>query len=179
MTNGIERLLIMKQDITQVTRQMTHEQKNLVQENNEMDNLGETMKYIRAVEAGRWGAAKAARKRCPELEGKLKKKEDDKLSEEDIKMLQGWATQLAWQSIQEEINELKKNQENMEENDVQRKKENIIRKLKKMNGDTSSGIKAVKDEHGRIHTEVSDITEVLEKHWASVFQQKGHDKKLL
>ena len=81
---------------------------------------------------------------------------------------------LARDSISEEVEQLRKTREGMDENEEQRCKEHIIRRLKRVNGCTSGNIKAMKDEKGRIHTSTEGIITALQEHWAKVFEKRWH-----
>ena len=63
--------------------------------------------------------------------------------------------------------------DNGEEFEVQKSKEHIIRKLKRLNGNTTGNIKAMKNEQGNIRADLQRIMDILEAHWTRVFGKGG------
>ncbi len=113
------------------------------------------------------------------LQEKVGTKKEELLGDGDKRKLQDLAVELARRGIQEEITELKKLEEGGDEFEVTKGKENIIRKLKKLNGDSSGSIGAVKDASGTVRTDMEGIVELLENYWKDIFKSKGCNKKKL
>ena len=62
---------------------------------------------------------------------------------------------------------------------VKRKREHIIRKLKRLHGGANGSIKAMKDEQGMIRTDPKGMIDILQQHWAEVFRGRGVNEELL
>ena len=178
-TTAIQRLLLLKRSIRSVCDSVAKERKVSSGTRGASELMAEVMRYIRALEKKKWGTARRVREGCEELEAKVKRKSEERMNDGDIKELQNWAVTLARTGIQEEILEIEKAKQDNDEQEVVRRKEHIIRRLKKMSGDTSSGIKAMREEGGRVRTDAPGIACILEEHWAKVFQAGTVDKALL
>ena len=92
---------------------------------------------------------------------------------------QRWILELAKETIAEEIEEAKRMQEEGDECGATRAKENIIRKLERINGKGSAGIKAMRNDKGEIRTDTKGTIDALQDHWAKVFGKKDIDGELL
>ena len=79
---------------------------------------------------------------------------------------------------EEEIEEVKQMQAQGDECGAKRGKENIIRKLR-LHGGTTGAIKAMRSSAGDIRTDTKGMIEILQEHWAEVFQKRGVDEDLL
>eukprot|EP00972_Heterocapsa_arctica_P022639 3332257-Heterocapsa_arctica.AAC.1 len=64
------------------------------------------------------------------------------------------------------MEEVKKLQAEEDEYVVKRAKENIIRKLKRLHGDTAGTIKAMRSDVGEVKTDTMGMIEIMQKHWA-------------
>eukprot|EP00972_Heterocapsa_arctica_P112262 16430777-Heterocapsa_arctica.AAC.1 len=62
---------------------------------------------------------------------------------------------------------------------VKRAKENIIRKLKRLHGDTAGTIKAMRSEDGEVRTDTMGMIEIMQKHWAEVFKERGVNSEMM
>jgi hypothetical protein len=123
------------------------------------------MRYMRAVEQGNWHRAAEARNAFPGIVEHLGKIDDkDVLGRGLADPLHKWILDLARYGVAQEIDEVKKMQEEGDEYGASRGKENIIRQLKRLTGTSGGGIKAMKDDKGNIHTDTAGMISTLEEH---------------
>eukprot|EP00972_Heterocapsa_arctica_P113023 16434971-Heterocapsa_arctica.AAC.1 len=77
------------------------------------------------------------------------------------------------------MEEVKKLQAEGDEYGVKRAKENIIRKLKRLHGDTAGTIKAMRSDVGEVRMDTMGMIEIMQKHWAEVFEGRGVDNEMM
>ena len=179
-TTGSQRLLFMKESIQQVTGRMARERTAVPSVTKASCKLAWAMRYIRAVERGNWRRAAEARTAFPEISSKIGERDDKVIQRHGLDLvIHSWILQLARDTVTEAVEEVKKMQATGDEEGVRRGKENIIRKLKRIHGGSTSGIKAMKHANGEIRTVVRGMIDILQSHWSQVFQRKEVGAKLL
>ena len=142
--------------------------------------LAWVMRFIRAAEQGNWRRTMEARAAFPEIESKVGKNNDKLLRGKNLDVqVHSWIIELARNTVSEEMEEVKRMQAEGDDCGVKRGKENIIRRLKRINGSTDGGIKAMKNDKGEIKTDAKGMIEILQAHWAKVFGKKEVDNQML
>jgi hypothetical protein len=177
---GIQKLLMVKEMVKQVTRRMAHEKAAAPVKLKAADKLAWAMRYIRAVEKGDWRRTAEARAAFPAISAKVGGHSDKDVQSQNLEVgVHTWILELAKDTITEEIEEVKQMQAQGDECGAKRGKENIIRKLKRLHGGTTGAIKAMKSSAGDIRTDAKGMIEVLQEHWSEVFQKRGVEEDLL
>jgi DNA-binding FrmR family transcriptional regulator len=180
IATGIQSLLYVKAAVKQVTQQMAREKASKPLVLGAADRLAWTMRYARAVERRDWRRSSEARQAFPEINGKTNGVKDQDLQEKGIdKRIHEWILKLAEANIQEELEEVKRMQAEGDELGGERKREHIIRRLKRLYGGANGSIKAMKDEQGMIRTDPKGMIDILQQHWAEVFRGRGVNEDLL
>ena len=87
--------------------------------------------------------------------------------------------ELAGQDVQAEMEVARKMQLEGDEQGVKRKREHILRQLKRIHGGSTSTIKAMRDTAGEVHTEPQAMVGILQQHWEEVFTKKEVDEDML
>jgi hypothetical protein len=177
---GIQKLLMTKEVVKQVTQRMAREKAAAPVKLKATDKLAWAMRYIRAVERGDWRRAAEARAAFPAIGTKVGGHNDNEVQSKNLEVgVHSWILELAKDTITEEIEEVKQMQAQGDECGAKRGKENIIRKLKRLHGGTTGAIKAMRSSAGDIRTDTKGMIEILQEHWAEVFQKRGVDEDLL
>jgi exonuclease III len=179
-SSAIKRLLHLKDSIKQVTLQVNKDRGNTPAVLNPAGRLSYAMRYIRAIEQGSWHKAHLARLAFPEISARVGNICDKRvLQSRWVAPFHVWILDLARIGVTAEIDMVKQLQVNGDDTAATRKKENIIRQLKRMAATSDGGIQAIKGSDGRIHTDTDGMISVLESHWSKVFRGEGVNLDLL
>jgi hypothetical protein len=177
---AIQRLLMVKEMVQQVTRRMAREKAATPVKLTAADKLAWAMRYIRAVEKGDWRRTAEARENFSIIDTKVGGHKDNEVLNKNLEVgIHSWILELAKDTITEEMEEVKQMQAQGDECGAKRGRENIIRKLKRLHGGTTGTIKAMRSSAGDIRTDTKGMIEVMQEHWAEVFQKQGVDEDLL
>jgi hypothetical protein len=178
--SAVKRLLHLKDAIKQVTLQVNKARGTIPVALNTAGRLSYAMRYIRAIEQGSWHKAYQARIAFPEINARIGNVCDKRvLQSRWAAPFHTWILDLARVDVTAEIETVKQLQAKGDDTAVTRKKENIIRQLKKLAATSGGGIQAIKDPEGIIHTDSDGMISTLENHWSKVFRGEGVNLDLL
>ena len=139
------------------------------------DRITYVMRTIKATETSRWAAVRKASKASREVGAIMGCNEDNWTDPAKNLQLKNLAVDLARQEIQQDLNEIPEEQGELRS----RKKDGVLRKLKKLIPWAALTINAVRDPEAEmqpIHTEPGDIARTLTRHWEKVFSHKDIDE---
>ena len=162
----MKRLLALKNAMKYVTRCCQKEREDRKEER-QFNELGEAMRFLRALKSGNMRRVRDLTFRTPELF----KKAMDKDGYYTPARVEAWAEEIARTKITEDINQLANERETIEPDEKQRRKEHIIRKLRRVSGSGASTIAAIQRDNGQVVTGIKDMVKELENHWEIVFQK--------
>jgi hypothetical protein len=142
------------------------------------DRLGYVLACIKAVEKGNAERVNTLRSRCTKLAQLVPAVYSNVEKGGICGALRCEAVVLSRQIVAAEIQELSLNPpSDPEERD--KKKTNILKKLKKLCPGESSTINAMCDSRGRVTTSPVEIADILRSHWKGVFSEKRVDTTAL
>ena len=177
---GILKLLFAKQAVQEVTCQVAKEKDLKLPALDAAGKLACAMRYIRAVGRQDWRKAAEARIALPEIGGRVKGSSDQDVQGTGLGVaIQDWIMELAGQVVQAEMEVARKMQLEGDEQGVRRKREHILRQLKRIHGGSTGAIKAMRDTAGEVHTEPQAMVGTLQQHWEEVFTKKEVDEGML
>ena len=175
---ALRRLHLVKRAMREVSSQLMVELKVTTAESLD-DQLDWTMRFIRAAQQVRISTMEKCAKAYPYL-AELVSPQDPLVREgSNLDAVRSHAVELARQSAMAELSRVENSGPGMDDQVRQRKKEQILTKLKRLVPGTTACLAAVQSPEGEIITEPKEMAELLRRHWASVFSRKGiHEAKL-
>ena len=170
--------MLLKEAIVEVTLRMADEKTIDVAHEME-DKIGWTMTCIRAIEKVNLNTVRKCVLAYPKIADIISPLDPNTRSLPSFVALKDHAVELSRQTITTELSSLQAKGDNLDPQVNNRKKENVLVKLRRLMPGTSNGINALADEMGNITTDPKAITSILKKHWEEVFQKSGIDEDLL
>ena len=178
----LHRLQLLKDAIGLVTKQMEAEEarKSAGATATETDDqLGWTIKFIRAAEEDRKGGMKRCKKAYPFLNALIDAKAKDIRIHGGLQKVRDHAIELHRTQILEEMRFVQSEEGSASEDLQRNRKSRIQAKLQRLKPGTANTIAVLLCANGQLATDAKSIAKELHRHWHITFQAKPMDEDLL
>jgi hypothetical protein len=173
----LRRLHLLKIAIKEVSRSMHAGKQHDTSESTE-DKLGWTLRFIRSAEDVRVDAME----RCAVAYPALRDMAGDigpNVRNFSLEAVREHATELARTGVIEDLAALDNSRGQTDLQVLQRNKEHILTRLKRLVPGSTSGINALQAPDGQVTTDRERMGTILSEHWSEVFRKKGINEELL
>jgi hypothetical protein len=183
--NAVRRMIILKKAIRTVSEHIQSEQHNTIhtnersQEQDKQQQLNHTMGCIRAAKQSNIYSMQHHTNRYTKIQDYINPTDPLAYSRPTFFQLEDHAVALAREIFTAEAQELQHSQLLPDDPIHIHKKQNLLTKLKRLYPGSTSGIGAMEDHEGNVHTDADSITKTLTEHWSQTFKATAIDHTLL
>ena len=175
LANPSDAYSFLKQAICEVTHAL-HREDGLGQLEGPMDQIGLTMRFLRAVEQHKWGHARKIAEAYPILAEHVDVHGPALHMDPGLAWIRDHAKELSRASLLDEMRVLQKQQPSLPEAQRSARRQHIMGKLRRIRPGASTSLAAVQAEDGQVHTDPESMTAELQKHWAQTFAGEQVDR---
>ena len=175
----LRRLFLLKRAIQEVTDKMHHEIQATAAETKD-DQLGWTMRFLRAAEEVRIGSMLKCAAAYPHLKELADPRDPNARCAGRLNRIRDHAVELARSAAMDELQSLHAEQGLSDEMQTQSRRESLQIRLKRLTPGRSTCLRAMCDtENGNVTTEPQEMAKILQKHWGQVFSHREVNTALL
>jgi hypothetical protein len=175
---ALRRLLLLKKAIEGVTVTM-HREGCASAAATPDDKLGWTVRFIRAAEEIRVRTMERCIDSYPHLLTLVEGLSPNLRIGSGLAKVRMHALELARSAVTDELRDLESGRGTMDANQLMRRKENILVRLKRLIPGSATCLKAMCNSRGEVTTEPSKMADLLREHWSDVFKRTDIDSDTL
>ena len=176
---GIRRLVLLKRAIQNAAQQLEAQVRTTPSEPGSVEPLSAAMVLLRAAEQGKVRRMKEALRWDPALADLIDCDSQNFQTDGSLDRIREHIVQLAQEDVNRDFDALRTMDSTANEPHYTRRKENLIRKLRRLVPGSTQAMSVMEDEDGTLAVEPTRHAELLRRHWAKVFSAKQIDTHLL